>query len=316
MTIAERLKAKADAAKPAAAPKKAAVKNRVVDRELIVIDSKLQCRECMSEATVEEYFQVIKSGKELPPLRCVDVAGELHVVDGFTRYAALTRASKTRVNVAVSVGTMEDAVREACGANQTHGLRRTKGDIKKAVALAEATFKGLSRKAIAEIIGVHVTSIYNHTELPKKETRPKKEHAKLVPVDLDKSGPDGFAAETSDAPVGVPKKVKVAKDSTKPAKKPSKAQDAPKDELDIVQGETCLTCGGGDWALSDSGGRVCLNCQVDEAENIANASKADKIDKSKIETALGKLVREVEAVGLYGEFRDLLDAFSAKLATK
>jgi hypothetical protein len=70
---------------------------------------KLQCRESMSESTVEEYFQVIKSGKELPPLRCVDVSGELHLVDGFTRYAALTRASKTRVDVAVSVGTMEDA---------------------------------------------------------------------------------------------------------------------------------------------------------------------------------------------------------------
>ena len=306
MTIAERLKAKADAAKPAAAPKKAAVKNRVVDRELIVIDSKLQCRECMSEATVEEYFQVIKSGKELPPLRCVDVAGELHVVDGFTRYAALTRASKTRVNVAVSVGTMEDAVREACGANQTHGLRRTKGDIKKAVALAEATFKGLSRKAIAEIIGVHVTSIYNHTEQPKKETKPKKavEQPKLE--------------EVVEPPVGVPKKVKVPKsnDSTKPSKKPSKAEDTLTDELDIEKGETCVTCGGGDWALSDSGGRVCLNCQADLAENIAQVSKADKIDKSKIETALGKLVREVEAVGLYGEFRDLLDAFSAKLATK
>lgn len=305
MTIAERLKAKADAAKPAAAPKKAAVKNRVVDRELIVINSKLQCRESMSESTVEEYFQVIKSGKELPPLRCVDVAGELHLVDGFTRYAALTRASKTRVNVAVSVGTMEDAVREACGANQTHGLRRTKGDIKKAVALAEATFKGLSRKAIAEIIGVHVTSIYNHTEQPKKETKPKKavEQPKLE--------------EVVEPPVGVPKKVKVpkSKDSTKPSKNPSKAEDTLTDELDIEKGETCVTCGGGDWALSD-GGRVCLNCQSDLAENIAEESKSDKIDKSKIETALGKLVREFEAAGLYADFRELLDALSAKLASK
>jgi len=299
MTIAERLKAK-----PAAAPKKAAIKNRVVDRELIVIDPKLQCRESMSEATVEEYFQVIKSGKELPPLRCVEVFGELHLVDGFTRYAALTRASKTRVNVAVSVGTMEEAVREACGANQTHGLRRTKADIKKAVALAEAAFEGFSRKAIAEIIGVHVTSIYNHTVQPKKETKPKKavEQPKLQ--------------EIVEPSVGVPKKVKVSKskDSDKPPNKPSKAQDTPNDELDIEKGETCVTCGGGDWALSDSGGRVCLNCQADQIENIAQVSNADKIDKSKIETALGKLVREVEAAGLYADFRELLDAFSARLA--
>lgn len=104
MSIAERIKnqeknpvAKPD--KPEAKEKpKTIIKNRIVDRELLVVDQKLQCRESMSELLVEEYHQLIKSGVEMPPCRVVECDGELLLVDGFTRYAAYTGREEPNTN--------------------------------------------------------------------------------------------------------------------------------------------------------------------------------------------------------------------------
>ena len=81
--------------------------------------------------------------------------------------------------------------------------------------------------------------------------------------------------------------------------------------FDVVPGETCLTCGGGDWALSDSGGRVCLNCQADQESNVE--PEKSKPCKAKIDTAFGNLVRECEKAGLYDKLKDVLDSFAKAL---
>ena len=58
------------------------------------------------------------------------------------------------VGRAVSAGSRQDAAWAACAANQTHGLRRTNADKRKAVTLALKRHPEMSDQAIADHCGV------------------------------------------------------------------------------------------------------------------------------------------------------------------
>jgi hypothetical protein len=138
----------------------------LVELDVIICDSRLQPREKLDEATVQDYTGVMEAGIELPPVTAFrDLAsGRTVLADGYHRLEAARRAGLTSIRMEVRSGSMWDALRYALKANSTHGLRRNRGDIAKAIRLAyeHRSFLGLpdvpSARLVAELVGVSQTT--------------------------------------------------------------------------------------------------------------------------------------------------------------
>lgn len=122
--------------------------------DAIDIDAGTQSRAQPSSETIDEYVEALKAG-ELPPADIyVDEDGVGYMGDGFHRYAAYKISGRKSMPCTVREGTYQDAVQHSCGANETHGLRRTAEDRRSALRLAWETWPGKSVNAIAEICKV------------------------------------------------------------------------------------------------------------------------------------------------------------------
>ena len=92
-----------------------------------------QPREEISNKTVDEYAEAIRAGIELPPVVVFRDGATQWLVDGFHRYWAHKRAGKGAIKADVHEGTHRDAILLSLSINDTHGLRRTNADKRKAV---------------------------------------------------------------------------------------------------------------------------------------------------------------------------------------
>lgn len=131
--------------------------------EHIRTDGGTQARAKLDDATVEEYAALIGTGANVPPV-VVFYDGEAYwLADGFHRVAARAKAGRVTVPAEVHAGTREDAQWYACGANATHGLRRTNPDKRRAVMLAlrNPHAVGKSNVEIAKHCGVSESSVRN-----------------------------------------------------------------------------------------------------------------------------------------------------------
>ena len=211
-------------------------KKRNLATELLVLDSRLQCREEVPQAIINEYRDGWKNQVKFPPIQVYQVDDEFLVVDGFCRVMAATAASKSRVPCEVHQGTFSDALKAACGANASHGLRRTIADKKRAALIAIKHFGSLSSRDIAEICGVSHAYIQN---LRKPE--------------------DSDQEETASEPVENPEPSAEKNNVTK-------IETSSEEEFTSPPGWSCVECGATEQRLSDGGNvcRVCL-CPVDEA---------------------------------------------------
>lgn len=92
---------------------------------------------------------------DLPPFIAFFDGVTYWIADGFHRFHA-ANGKWMRVSVDVRAGSQRDAILYACGANQTHGLKRTNADKRKAVKtlLADAEWAAKSDRWIAEAAGV------------------------------------------------------------------------------------------------------------------------------------------------------------------
>ena len=102
----------------------------------LVLSPSLQMRSKHPHETIVEYGRLWREGVRFPPVEAVRVDGVLHVTDGFCRVEAAHREEKSRISVVFYDGTMQDAIRDACGANASHGLSRTQADKHRAVVVA------------------------------------------------------------------------------------------------------------------------------------------------------------------------------------
>ena len=93
---------------------------------------------------------------DLPPFVAFFDGAAYWIADGFHRFHA-ANGKWTRVTVDVRAGTQRDAVLFACGANQSHGLKRSNADKRKAVKtlLDDAEWSAKSDQWIAEAAGVN-----------------------------------------------------------------------------------------------------------------------------------------------------------------
>jgi hypothetical protein len=132
--------------------------------ESIRIDGQTQSRERINEETVTEYAESMKLAARpdmvWPPVTVYFDGTEYWMADGFHRLLAVKRNGTKNITADVKKGTQEDAAWEACSANQTHGLRRTNADKRKAVTLALGLPPEMSDEAIARHVGVSRNHVF------------------------------------------------------------------------------------------------------------------------------------------------------------
>ena len=112
------------------------VEPQFFDISKIVTDAGTQMRETINPQTVDGYAEILHNGGTLPPLLVFhDPASNAHhLVEGFHRIAAHQKLGHKVVPVEIRPGTLREAKLHAIGDNATHGLPRTNGDKRKAVA--------------------------------------------------------------------------------------------------------------------------------------------------------------------------------------
>ena len=157
-----------EAPKPLLAPEHAPIQAiRLVD-----IDTKAgtQMREVLNQELIAEYRDLIvdaKSRGEKHPLPPGDVfrspEGHITMGGGFHRFFAHQQANETEMECRVHAGGVKEAIIFACQDNETHGLRRTNADRRKAAltVLAMPENKDLSNVAVAKLANVSEAFIRN-----------------------------------------------------------------------------------------------------------------------------------------------------------
>lgn len=140
----------------------------------IRIDGGTQSREEINEDIIAEYFEAIVDGDEFPPIKLFYDGRTYWLADGFHRYHASAKAGLTVIKASVAQGTRRDAILHACGANATHGLRRSNADKRRAVniLLADEEWSKWSNREIAKRCGV----VESYVRLLRKEASAHRAH--------------------------------------------------------------------------------------------------------------------------------------------
>lgn len=130
-----------------------------IDTKKVRIDLGTQSRVTIDPAIVTEYAEAMERGEEFPPIKVYyDMEQDVFIlVDGFHRYLAWLKTFPNDMILAEqSLGTVKEAVWESFSVNQSHGLRRTNADKRKAVegALMHPNGVKMSDRAIAKHCGV------------------------------------------------------------------------------------------------------------------------------------------------------------------
>jgi hypothetical protein len=121
-----------------------------------------QSREKMCQETIQDYADLYRDDVPMPPIVVFWDSEFYWLADGFHRYYAQQTLGLEDVEAEVREGTQRDARRYSLGANQTHGLRRTNGDKRRAVkmALSDDEWREWSDSRIAsEICGCSHTFV-------------------------------------------------------------------------------------------------------------------------------------------------------------
>ncbi len=124
----------------------------------IVVDPRLQLRvKGTDKAFVDEYRQDIENGAVFPPVTVFrEQNGKFWLADGFHTVEAHRLAGKRYVSAIVKMGGFPQALEFAAGANDSHGIRRTHADKRKAIrALLESGWISASSRSIAKVVNCH-----------------------------------------------------------------------------------------------------------------------------------------------------------------
>lgn len=110
------------------------LKLETIEISKITADQSAQPRTSINVDRVTEYTEDMDRGAQFPPL-VLFFDGKRHfLADGFHRFYAATNAGKKSITCEVHEGGLREAVLYSCGANASHGMRRTNEDKRRAVA--------------------------------------------------------------------------------------------------------------------------------------------------------------------------------------
>lgn len=129
-----------------------------VDLSAVRVDPSIQMRKSINGKVVKEYAEIFDV---LPPLTVFHDGKTFWLADGFHRHSAAKSIGREQVLCVVKEGTKRDAILFACGANSTHGLRRSNGDKRRAVEclLKDKEWSQWSDRRIADVAGVSHTTV-------------------------------------------------------------------------------------------------------------------------------------------------------------
>lgn len=130
--------------------------------EHIRMDGGTQPRAALQIDVMEDYAELMRAGVKFPPLVVFHDGENYWLADGFHRIGAALRAfPDSPIEVDVHQGTLQDAQWYSFGVNKTHGLRRTREDLKRAVkaALRHPEAAKRSDSDLAEHIGVSHSTV-------------------------------------------------------------------------------------------------------------------------------------------------------------
>lgn len=121
-------------------------------------DGGTQARAALNDETVAEYAANIEANDAMPPVVVFYDGAAYWLADGFHRVAARAKVGRLTVKAEVRQGTRRDAVLYACGANATHGLRRTNADKRRAVEtlLRDDEWRAMGVRWVADAARVSV----------------------------------------------------------------------------------------------------------------------------------------------------------------
>jgi hypothetical protein len=135
-----------------------------IDR--IIRDPELNLRSGgIAQAIVKEYAAAIKLGASFPPVVVFqDAEGKAWLADGFHRCAGHELAGLTEITIDLREGGRREALLHAAGCNASHGKRRSRADVKKAVlaVLADPEWSTKSDRWIGEVCAVHNETIASY----------------------------------------------------------------------------------------------------------------------------------------------------------
>ena len=123
-------------------------------------DGGTQARAELHAATIVEYAEAMQAGAQFPPVIVYYDGTDYWLADGFHRTEA-ARRSGTTLTADIRPGTRRDAVLWAVGANDAHGLRRTRADIQRAIEtlLRDSEWGQWSDREIARQVHCHHNTV-------------------------------------------------------------------------------------------------------------------------------------------------------------
>lgn len=129
----------------------------------IKMDGGTQSRAQLSQQTIDDYAAVIGEGASFPPVVVFHDGSDYWLADGFHRVRAAQVAGKAKIAADIRQGTRRDAILYSVGANESHGLRRTREDKHRAVLtlLDDAEWSAKPERWIAETAHVSHTFVQN-----------------------------------------------------------------------------------------------------------------------------------------------------------
>ena len=128
----------------------------------IRMDGGTQPRAALQIEVMEDYAELMRAGVKFPPLVVFHDGENYWLADGFHRIGAALRAfPDSPIEVDVHQGTLQEAQWYSFGVNKTHGLRRTREDLKRAIkaALRHPEAANHSDSELAEHIGISHSTV-------------------------------------------------------------------------------------------------------------------------------------------------------------
>lgn len=143
-----------------------------------------QPRGKLNDDVVKEYADALKDGAVFPPVTVFFDGSDYWLADGFHRHAAHLELDRFVIDADVKQGTLQDAQWYSLSANQTHGLRRTRADVERAVKTA-LRMKG------AEKSNVQIATHVGCSDKTVAKYRDELETTSEIPRLSEREGADG-----------------------------------------------------------------------------------------------------------------------------
>ncbi len=120
----------------------------------ITLDQRLQPRVTIHEDRVSEYAERLEAGDTFPPVTVFYDGSVYWLTDGFHRFYAARQRQETGIAAEIHDGSFHDAIEHSVSANATHGMPRSRADVRRAIEtlLRDEEWGGRSDQWIASII--------------------------------------------------------------------------------------------------------------------------------------------------------------------